>query len=142
MNTLTKNQSAIDPVRGLLNSVFADVAHCYGATSRIPLDIIECDDVFEVHASIPGYRKDQITAEVDNGILTITASRPQTLEDYAANACGTVLRNERFTGSLVRTIKLPDNIDEHSLTARLEDGVLELRMPKLEVVKAHRVHIA
>ena len=142
MNTMTRTQSTIDPVRGLFNAVFADVANCCGGTSRIPLDIVEFDDVYEVRASIPGYRKDQITAEVENGVLTITASRPQSLEDYAANACGTVLRNERFAGSLVRTIKLPDNLDGSLLTARLEDGVLELRMPKPEVAKAHRIQIA
>ena len=142
MNTMTRTQSTVDPVRGLINAVFADVANCCGGTSRIPLDIVEFDDVYEVRASIPGYRKDQITAEVENGVLTITASRPQSLEDYAANGCGAVIRNERFTGNVVRTIKLPDNLDGSLLTARLEDGVLELRMPKPEVAKAHRIQIA
>ena len=142
MNTLTRAQSTIDPVRGLINAVFADVANSCGGTSRIPLDIIEFEDVYEVRACIPGYRKDQINAEVENGVLTITASQPQTLEDYAANGCGAVIRNERCTGKLVRTIKLPDNIDGSLLSARLEDGVLQLRMPKPEVAKAHRIEIA
>ena len=142
MNTISRAQSTIDPVRGLFNAVFSDVANCCGGTSRIPLDIVEFEDAFEIRASVPGCCKDQLTAEVENGVLTITASNPQTFEEYAANGCGAILRNERFTGTRTRTIKLPGNIDGSSLSARLEDGVLQLRLPKPEVAKAHRIHIA
>lgn len=148
INSITRKPRAGDPVRDLFNAVFADVANCCGnnnATARIPVDIVEREDEYELRASLPGFQKEDIELEVENGVLSITAHKKDSFGscEEATSCCeGEMLRQERYAGSVSRSIKLPENIETSSLHARLENGVLAICVTKPNLPEAQRIEIA
>jgi HSP20 family protein len=128
------------PIREMLNSLADDFA---GSTlpGSLPLDIVEKPDCYEVHASVPGLTRDQITIEVEKGVLTINALVSMTNDiptDEPVSGCGCtdkvddccMLRRERFSGSARRSLRLPTDIDDESITATLDKGVLTIVVGK------------
>ncbi len=93
---------------------------------RLALDIAETDDHLTVLASLPGFTKDQIDIEVDDGVLTIKAEREETTEQTTAQ----FHRKERRLGSIHRRLTLPTPVSEDGASAELKDGVLTLTLPK------------
>lgn len=147
MTTITRKPRAGDPVRDLFNAVFGDVANCCGngnTTARIPLDIIERENEYELNASLPGFEKKDVSLEVEKGVLTITASKQESANECAENNCceGSLIRSERYAGSLTRTIKLPDYVEASALCASLKNGVLTVKVNKPTLPEAQRIEIA
>jgi len=93
-----------------------------------PLAIDVSDDGanFVVHASLPGFTKDQIDVEVNEDLVTIRGVREETKEESEKN----FLRRERFTGTVTRTVRLPSAVDDEKAGAELKDGVLTLTLPR------------
>jgi HSP20 family protein len=101
----------------------------------IPLDITEADGAYLVRADIPGVKKENIFVDVDGSVVTIRAQMPGARE---AN----VLHAERFHGiTLSRTFTLPLAVDLDATTARYEDGVLFVALPKKDDAALHRVMV-
>lgn len=147
INTIARKPRAGDPVRDLFNAVFADVANCCGnsnTTTRIPIDIVEREDEYELRASLPGFQKEDVELEVENGVLSITAHKKESSGACEQASCceGEMLRQERYAGSVSRSIKLPENIEPSSLHARLQNGVLAICVTKPSLPEAQRIEIA
>ena len=158
MMNLTNRRNTVDPVRDLFSAVIGDVTNCrpgYPAKGRMALDIVEYEGGFEIQASVPGYTRDELTIDLERGVLSISAKPVDESEDSGRNEgegggccgggkpkAGTHLRRERFAGTLSRTVRLPDNIDEDGLTAGLEHGVLTVTVPKVALPEARRIEIA
>lgn len=98
-------------------------------------DVLEEEDAFYVVADLPGFTKDDITIELEDNRLTIRAKRDEQLEqkDEAKH----FLRKERRYGEFVRSFYV-DNIKQDEIRAKLENGVLRVKLPKLEPSKPHR----
>ena len=150
MIQLMRTQPTLAPVREMLNSL-ADGFAGSSIPGSLPLDIIEKTDCYEIQASVPGLTRDQITLEVEKGVLTINAIVTETVEtpemtsDEATNmttddsgcGCGDVndsgccmLRRERFFGSAKRSLRLPTDVDDASITASLDRGILTIVIQK------------
>ena len=129
------------PIRALLSAVLGESKSCCGSSNAKapPLDIIESTDHFRIDASLPGFQKDEITLEVEDGVLRLTAKR--TREATPEDRCCTLLRTERYAGPVCREIRLPDHADGATLTAQLEDGVLSIFLPKPALPPTHRIAI-
>lgn len=129
------------PVRALLSAVLGESKSCCGSSNSKapPLDIVEAVDHYRIDASLPGFQKDEITLEVENGVLRLTAER--TREATPAESCCTPLRIERYAGPISREIKLPSHVDGAALTANLKDGVLSVIVPKQAIPPTHRITI-
>lgn len=100
-------------------------------------DVTETDDAIVVHAEIPGVDANDIDVTVKEGSLTIRGEkRSETSSEEAGRKY-----TERFFGSFERTI--PPNVDIDQVDAKLGDGVLELRIPRVPVVEpeSRKVHI-
>ena len=87
-------------------------------------DILDAGDHYTLQAELPGMNKDDIELDVKDGLLTIQASHEERREDEH------YLCRERRYGSFSRSFNL-DGIDEDAISARFENGVLELTLPKL-----------
>ena len=94
--------------------------------AALALDIAEDDQGLTVHASLPGFRKEDVAIDVHDGVLTIAATHTEKTETKDER----FLRRERRTGSVVRSIALPEAVAHEKAEASLKDGVLELRLPK------------
>jgi HSP20 family protein len=76
-------------------------------------------------ADLPGMKADDVNIEIEDGVLIISGERQQKSENREEG----FYRSERSYGSFVRSIVLPEGVDENEVQARFEDGVLEVTMP-------------
>ena len=93
-------------------------------------DVREHDEGFEVDIDLPGFKKDEISLELENGNLTVTASKGLDKDEK-----GKLIRCERYSGTMQRSFFVGKNITEEDIKARFEDGVLRLSIPKKEQPK-------
>ena len=96
--------------------------------SLMRTDIKETDAGFELTIDLPGFKKDDVQAELKDGYLTIAAQTQSESEDKDEK--GTYVRKERFSGKCSRTFYVGDDIEEDDIRAKFEDGVLKIAVPK------------
>ncbi len=96
-------------------------------------DVREHDDKYEVDIDLPGFHKDQLKLALNEGYLTITASKG--LDEDEKNKEGKLIRQERYSGTMQRSFYVGENIAEEDIKAKYEDGVLRLTFPKKETKK-------
>ena len=121
-------------LKGIVPPMFWEDA----ATPAIRLDVDENDKAYMIKADIPGVKKEDIFVDVDGPIVTIRAEvRRETPEKKEGGA----LLAERFYGMLSRTFTLPMDVDANATTAKYENGVLWLTLPKTLESPGHRVTV-
>ncbi len=105
-------------------------------------DVHEHDDVYELDIDLPGFKKDEINLDLENGYLTVGAAK--SLDKDETSKEGKLIRQERYAGSMQRSFFVGENISEDEVKAKFEDGVLKLTIPKKDQQKAveQKKHIA
>jgi HSP20 family protein len=103
-----------------------------------PVDLVEAEDHFVLKADLPGLSEDDVNVEVQDGTLAISGERHAEHESHEHGW----YRLERSFGSFHRSLTLPDGVDADAISARFENGVLEVRIPKPEERKPRRVEIS
>lgn len=102
------------------------------------VDVYEDKEALSLYVEVPGVRLEDINIDVDQSILTIKGERKLQHEDQTKN----YHRVERAHGSFSRVFTLPRTLDTDKIEARLEHGLLTLRIPKKEDVKPRKIEIA
>ena len=102
------------------------------ANREMLTDVRDHEDHYEVEIDLPGFKKDQIHVELNNGYLSITAAKG--LEKNDNDKEGRYVRQERYSGMMKRSFYVGEQITEADITAKFEDGVLKLNVPKKEPV--------
>jgi HSP20 family protein len=105
---------------------------------QMRVDVKENPDGYEVHAELPGMKKEDIHVHIDGPVLSISAERKQEKEVRDGER---VLRTERYFGKVSRSFQLGQDIDEAKAVAKFTDGVLELTLPKKAEAQARRLTI-
>ncbi len=106
--------------------------------ARMPnVDLREEDDRYLVQAELPGMAKEDVTIETDGDLLRMTAQRDQESEERREG----YLRRERGSLRFHRQIRLPENVDRERIRAKLENGVLEISLPKMTAEAENRKRI-
>ena len=116
-----------------MNFSFPEVdKELYGkhAGNVMKTDVRETDSGYEVDIDLPGFKKDEINAQLDNGYLTISASKG--LDKEEKNKEGKYIRKERYAGAMSRSFYVGDEVTQADIKARYEDGILRLSVPKKE----------
>ena len=93
-------------------------------------DVREKDDVYEVDIDLPGFKKDEITAKLENGYLTVSAQKGLNKDQKDEN--GRYIRRERYAGHCSRSFYIGEGVEQEEIKARFEDGILRLTVPKKE----------
>ena len=93
-------------------------------------DITEKDGNYHMEIELPGYKKENIQAELKDGYLTISAQK--NVENDEKNEEGKYIRRERYTGSQSRSFYVGEHLTEEDIHASFEDGILKLTIPKEE----------
>ena len=96
-------------------------------------DVKETEEGYEVDIDLPGFKKDEIRMQLENGSLTVSASR--SLDKDEKNENGSYIRRERYAGSMSRSFFVGEDMKQEDIHARYESGVLTLDIPKLEARK-------
>ena len=89
----------------------------------------ETDSGYEVDIDLPGFKKDEINVQLDNGYLSISAAKGLDKEEKKE---GKYIRKERYAGSMSRSFYVGDAIKQEDVKAKYEDGILRLSVPKKE----------
>ena len=128
----------------LMDFSFPDIDKAlYGkhAKNEMKTDVRETEDGYELDIDLPGFKKDEVTAQLDNGYLTIQASKG--LDKEQKDKKGKYIRKERYAGSMSRSFYVGDAITEEDVHAKYEDGILKLSVPKKEAKAVEQTkHIA
>ena len=91
-------------------------------------DVKETETGYEVDIDLPGFKKDEINAKLDNGYLTISAAKGLDKDEQDKN--GKYIRRERYAGSMSRSFYVGEGVTEEDIKAKYEDGILRLVVPK------------
>ena len=92
-------------------------------------DVKEVGTDYEVAVDLPGFKKDQVQLQLENGYLTITASKEMDEEKKQGHK---MIRQERYAGSMQRSFYVGEDLTADEVKAKFEDGVLTLTFPKKE----------
>lgn len=118
-----------DPFDAFFNAASAPMqAMQKMAPTLMRTDIKETDGGFELVIDLPGFKKDDVQAELKDGQLTINAQTKSETEDK--DEAGTYVRKERFSGKCSRTFYVGEDIEQDDIKAKFEDGVLKIDVPK------------
>jgi HSP20 family protein len=102
-----------------------------------PMDLVEVDDHFVLKADLPGMDDGDVSLEVQDNTLTLSGERRAEHEERQRG----FYRVERSFGRFSRSVTLPEGVDSEAITARFENGVLEVSIPKPQERTPRRVAI-
>lgn len=105
--------------------------------TMLKMDMKETPTEFQAIVDVPGIEKDDIKITFENGVLGVSAHR----EQEKKGEDGRWHWNERSSGTVSRRIALPENVDENRITAKTENGVLRITIPKLKKDKENPKYI-
>ncbi|OHE05920.1 MAG: heat-shock protein Hsp20 [Sulfurimonas sp. RIFOXYD12_FULL_33_39] len=126
-----KRRRGIDFFNDLLNSLEEERGDSPLSDFKPAVNTREGKDAYHVDVDLPGVKKEDINISVENNTLTVSGKRETKKEvkeeDY--------YRVESSYGKFQRSFTLPENIDTENIRAASQDGVLEVVIPKLQVIK-------
>ena len=102
------------------------------------IEVKELPEKFVLKVELPGVKREDIKLEVSDNVLTISGERKEEKEEKDAQ----YYRREIVYGSFSRSIQLPPNVDPEKISAKLENGVLTVDIPKTEKAKAKEIPIS
>lgn len=108
-----------------------------GADFTPSCDFKDKKDEYIVKLDIPGVKKEDVKIEVEDNRLTIQGERREEKEEQDAK----YYLSESYQGSFMRSFTLPSKVDENKVDARYQDGVLTIKIPKIESSKAKKIDI-
>ena len=104
----------------------------FGGNNRMEMmktDVKEVDGFYELAVELPGFKKEDVSAKLDNGYLTIKASKNQEKEEKKEDK---YIRRERYSGQCSRSFYIGEGVKQEDIQAKFEDGILKLRVPKAD----------
>jgi HSP20 family protein len=101
------------------------------------LDFTETDKEYLIRVEVPGVPRDNLDVQLEGDILTLTGHREKVIKEEKEN----VLWAEREAGRFVRTIRLPKPVEANKIDASFAEGVLTVRLPKVETAIKNKILI-
>ena len=105
------------------------------AANLMKTDIQEHEDGYTLEMDLPGFKKEEIKVELNNGYMTISAAKGLD-EDEKDKKSGKYIRRERYTGSCQRSFYVGEDVTEEDIKAEFKHGILKLFVPKKEAKPA------
>ena len=99
------------------------------AKNLMKTDVRETENAYEVDIDLPGFKKDEISVELKDGYLTVSAAKG--LDKDEKDKKGRYIRQERYAGACSRSFYVGD-VESKDISAKYEDGILKLTLPKVE----------
>ena len=101
-------------------------------------DVRETENSYELDIDLPGFKKDEISIQLDNGYLSIQAAKG--LDKDEEKKDGQYIRRERYAGSMSRTFYVGNALTQNDIHAKFEDGILRLTVPKKSQLKSSKTN--
>ena len=100
------------------------------AKNIMKTDVKDTENGYEVDIDLPGFKKDEISIELENGYLTVSAAKG--LDKDEEDKKGKYIRKERYAGAMQRSFYVGEDITEEDIKAEFKHGLLKLFVPKKE----------
>ena len=120
------NELMTDPFDAFFDAAAAPVQKMSPTLMRT--DIKETEDGFELVVDMPGFKKEEVNVELNNGYLTIEAAKSLDKDD--TDKQGRYIRQERYAGSMSRSFYVGEGLEPKDIRAKFENGILQLSIPK------------
>ena len=91
-------------------------------------DVRETENSYELDIDLPGFKKEEVNVELNNGYLTIEAAKSLDKDD--TDKQGRYIRQERYAGSMSRSFYVGEGLEPKDIRAKFENGILQLSIPK------------
>nr|WP_318685436.1 Hsp20/alpha crystallin family protein [uncultured Acetatifactor sp.] len=91
-------------------------------------DVRETEEGYELDIDLPGFKKEEINAKLENGYLTVTAAKG--LDKDEKDKKGKYIRQERYAGSMSRSFYVGEGLRQEDVKAKFENGILRVSLPK------------
>ena len=101
------------------------------AKNLMNTDVREVENGYEIDMNLPGFKKDEVEIQLQDGCLTVSAAKG--LDKDEEDKKGRYIRQERYAGSLSRSFYVGEDVEPQDVKAKYENGVLKLFVPKAEV---------
>ena len=108
-------------------------AKSYSAKGLMKTDIKESEEGFTVEMDLPGFCREDISAELKDGYLTVAATAKKA-EENTSDKKEKYVQKERFHATCNRSFYVGDNMKQEDIKAKFENGVLTLQVPKKEEI--------
>ena len=111
------------------------------AKNLMKTDVKETENGYELDIDLPGFKKEEVQASLENGYLTISASKG--LDKDEKDKKGRYSRRERYSGAMSRSFYVGEGVEQKDIHAKFENGILKLTVPKTNAQKVEESkHIA
>lgn len=111
------------PMRSIRNPLYGK-----NAKNLMKTDVRETDDTYELDIDLPGFKKDEVQLDLKDGYLTISAAKG--LDKDQEDKKGKYIRQERYAGACSRSFFVGEGIEPRDVSAKFEDGILRVSLPK------------
>ena len=111
------------PMRSIRNPLYGK-----NAKNLMKTDVRETDNTYELDVDLPGFKKDEVQLDLKDGYLTISAAKG--LDKDQEDKKGKHIRQERYAGACSRSFFVGEEIEPRDVSAKFEDGILRVSLPK------------
>ena len=111
------------PMRSMRNPLYGK-----NAKNLMKTDVRETDNTYELDIDLPGFKKDEVQLDLKDGYLTISAAKG--LDKDQEDKKGKYIRQERYAGACSRSFFVGEGIEPRDVSAKFEDGILRVSLPK------------
>ena len=111
------------PMRSIRNPLYGK-----NAKNLMKTDVRETDNTYELDIDLPGFKKDEVQLDLKDGYLTISAAKG--LDKDQEDKKGKYIRQERYAGACSRSFFVGEGIKPQDVSAKFEDGILRVSLPK------------
>src|SRR3954470_19514053 len=147
--TRVNRSQTVDPMEAMqrdFDSMFGRYltgggGHDGGPLAPYGVDVREDADHIYVEAELPGFKKDDVDITLENSTLTISALRSEEKQDGNQDKGDWLLRERRYSRFL-RSFTLPPTVDERSVDAKLNEGILTVTLTKREETKPRKINVS
>ena len=112
----------------IFDEVFNDPFFTKKESKLMKTDVREKDGNYVLDIDLPGFKKDEISIELENGYLTVSAAKG--LDKDEEDKKGKYIRKERYAGAMQRSFYVGENLTDEDIKAKYENGILRLSVPK------------
>lgn len=134
-----RTQPIIDDMDRLFERLWGQAPSFATTANPLPTDIVEIDNALQFVFALPGAKPEQIDLTVEEGVLTVSG---EWAHNWESDPNAKVYRREVRSGKFTRSIRLPENLNTDAVEATFNNGLLTVKVPRQEEVKAEPKRIA
>lgn len=121
-----------DPFGMMPTTRAQDVLYGKRGKNLMKTDVRELDNAYELDMDLPGFKKDEVHVDVKDGYLTVSAAKGLDKDEKQE---GKYIRQERYAGQCSRSFYVGEGVEPKDVSAKFEDGILKISLPKAEQKK-------